>query len=190
MWAMGYNQNDKGFTFIELIMTILIVGILSTAGVFLLTYLAQNSAKVPSQLNMDMVAVELLDTMIEGDVQAKGIRFAQSITAIAQTQLNFVNQDGQAIQYRLSGDKIYRKIDSQPEGVIPYYASSGVFVYGDSGRVFRFYDANGVEINPVSGDPQDVRRVGVTVIAQTTSGVVGDWDGRSQQSSSVTIYSF
>ena len=169
-------------------MVIVIVGVLSASGVFLLTYLVESSAKVPSQLNMDMVASDLLDTMVEGDSQAKGLRFCQAVTAISSTQINFVNQDAQNIQYRLGADaKMYRKIGTDPERVIPYYAATGVFVLGDQGKVFRFYNASDAEI---SSGPQNVRRIAIAIIAQTTAGTPSDWDGRSKQSSSVAVHRF
>lgn len=178
----------KGFTLIEAIMVMAIISILSVAGVWLMVYLVQNSVFIPNQLNMDMVASEALRIMIEGDSQAKGLRFSKSITAVANNQVTFNNQDSQSIRYRLdtSTNKLYRAINAGAEKVIPYYLTTGINVTGINNRLFTYYDANEIETT----SPANVRRIGLGLIAKTGSGLYADWEGQSQQSSAIALKKF
>lgn len=178
----------KGFTLIELIMVILIIAVISVAGSSILVYVIQNAVFIPNQLNMDMIGQEALDIMIEGDGNAKGLRFSRAITAIAVNQVDFVNQDSQAIRYRLDTgtNKLYRSIAGGGEALIPYYVVSGINITGESGALFTYYDAS----NVVTATPANVRRIAMTLIAKTGSGSFANWQGQSEQSSSIAVSKF
>lgn len=75
-------RHKRGFTFIELIMVIAIIGILAGAGAWIMVYTVKNSVFIPNQLGMDKLATDALNVMVEGDAQAKGLRFSREITAI------------------------------------------------------------------------------------------------------------
>lgn len=178
----------RGFTLIEAVMVIAIIGILSVSGAYLMLYLIQNSVFIPNKMNMDMVAGEALDIMIEGDSLAKGLRFSRSVTNSTANQVSFINQDNQAIVYRLdtSANKLYRSISAAPEVLLPYYASGGINISGKSGSLFTYYDAN----ENLTSEPANVRRVKLNLIASTGSGNYTDWEGRSEALSAVAIKKF
>lgn len=184
---MGYNM-QRGFTLIELVMVIAIIGVLSVTGVFLMLYLVQNSVFIPNKLNMDMLASDALDIMIEGDASAKGLRFSMSITVVEDNQVTFKNQDSQIIRYRLdiNTSRLYRSISGGPEALLPYYLTSGISIAGKNNVLFTYYDAT----DTPTTNPADVRRIKVTLIARTGSGSFADWQGQSEQSSSVAVSKF
>ena len=133
---MGYKRHN-GFTLIELVMTIAIIGIVSAGGAYMLINLVQSAVYIPSQLNMDMIASKALDIMIKGDEQARGLRFSRQITDIQPYRITFNNQDDQVIQYSLNTaeNKLYRSIDGGPDAYVPYFASSnGINLKGKNGQ--------------------------------------------------------
>jgi len=182
---MGYN---KGFTLIEAVMVILIIAIIAVSGAYLMAYSVQNYVFIPNQLNTDMLASELLDIMIEGDSQAKGLRFCKSITSAGAAQVIFINQDNQTIRYTYNSGPgtVTRIIGAGPAAVIPYYGQAGVSVSPRSGSFFTYYDAAGAATSTASL----VRRVQIELIAKTGTGSYSDWQGQSAQSSSVAVKKF
>jgi len=177
----------RGFSFIELIMVIAIIGVLSGAGAWIMGYTVKNSVFIPNQLNMDKLANDALEIMIEGDVQARGLRFARIISGIAANQITFINQDNLTIIYRwdTGSNKLYRKIGAAAEAAMPAYASglSGVTLSGKSGALFTYYDAS----EAVTATAANVRRVRMIVIAKTGTGLYNDWQGQSEQASSIAV---
>ena len=182
-------RRSAAFTLIELITVMAIIAILSVSGSWLMVNLVKNSVFIPNQLNMDMLASDALNIMIEGDGRARGLRFSKAITSISgNNQLSFVNQDGQNIQYRLDTgvNKLYRLISAGPEAPVPYYLTSGINIDGKNSKFFTYYDAGDTETtNPVL-----VRRVKIAVIAKTGTGSYADWEGQSDQSSSIAVGKF
>lgn len=178
----------RGFTLIELVMVIAIVGVLSVSGAYLLMYLVQNGVFIPNQLNAVMLAADSLEVMIEGDSQYKGLRFSENISAIAANQITFLNQDSQSIRYRLDTgtNKLYRSVNSSAEAPIPYYASGAVNITGMNGTLFRYYDANETPTAVVN----NVRLINITLVAATGSGSFQDWEGSSAQASAVAVKRF
>ena len=194
---MVYNQqkkvirnkiSDKGFTLIEMVMVMLIITILSVSGAYLMRYLIQNSVFIPNQLNMDMAASDALDIMIEGDQQAKGLRFSRAVTNIQDYQVTFVNQNSQSVRYRLDTgtSKLYRSVNGGAETFIPYYVKSGINITGKSNKLFTYYDASEI----VTVNPANVRWITMTVIARTGTGSYANWEGQSEKTSSVAVKKF
>ncbi len=182
---MGY-RSKKGVTLVELIMVIVIIGILSVPGTHIMFHLIKNSVFVPNKLNMDMLASDALDIIVDGDGQAKGLRFSRSVTSIQDYQVVFSNQDNQTISYRLDsvGQKLYRSISGGAEKVIPFYAApTGINMLGKNNKVFVYYDA----AEAVTANPAAVRRIEITLVARTGSGSYDNWQGASEQSTSVAV---
>ena len=179
--------NKKGFSLIEVIMVIAIVGILAVPGAYVMSYLVQNSIYIPSKLNMDMIAADALDIMIEGDATAKGLRFSKSITAVQDNQITFVNQNNQTVRYRLetvlTPKILYRSINGGAESSIPYYTPSAVTIVGKSNKLFTYYDTN----EAVTNVPANVRWISLALVAQVGAGAYAALQGSSDQSSSVCV---
>ncbi len=182
-------MGKQAFTIIELIMVITIIGILSVSGAWLMVYFVRNSVYIPNQLNTYMAASDALKIMIEGDSQAKGLRFSRVITAIPSGyQLTFVNQDSQSIRYRLDTgtNELYRSINGAQEAQIPYFAASGIGIAGNSGALFTYYGAN----ETIATLAANVRRIAINLVVSTGSGSYNDWQGQSGQSSSIAVKKF
>jgi prepilin-type N-terminal cleavage/methylation domain-containing protein len=179
----------KGFTLIELVMTIAIIGVLAGAGSWLMLNTVRNSVFIPNQMNMDKLVNDALNIMIDGDNQAKGLRFSRQITGTSVNQVDFVNQDSQSIRYRLdtAGNKLYRKIGAAAETALPYYSSAaGITMNGKSNTLFTYYDSAGA----VTSVAANVRRIRMILIAKTGTGLYNDWEGQSELASSVAVKKF
>jgi prepilin-type N-terminal cleavage/methylation domain-containing protein len=185
---MVYNKR-RGFTFIEAITVIIIITILASAAAVLFFDFIKNSVFLPNKLNIEMLAKDALDIMVEGDSNAKGLRFSKAITNAQSNRVDFVNQDNQTVYYRwdTGTNKLYRSISSGPEQNLPYYsAPSGISIAGKSGVMFSYYDINEI----ATSVPINVRRIKITLVAKTGSGSYSDWQGQSEQSSSVAVKKF
>lgn len=175
---------------IELIMVIVILGVMAASGTHLMFYLVKNSIFVPNKLNMDMLASDAMDIIVDGDRRAKGLRFSRAITAVGNNQVDFANQDGQTVRYRLDTgtSKLYRSVNGGVEEAIPYYASvPGVsMVSKTAGQLFTYYDAN----ETVTATAASVRWITIGLNAKTGTGSYDNWQGQSQQSTSVAVKKF
>jgi prepilin-type N-terminal cleavage/methylation domain-containing protein len=189
-------KQKKALTLVEVLMVIAIISILAVGGAYLMIYLLQNEVFIPNQMNMNMLASDALDIMIEGDNQAKGLRFSGKITAIDPYRIDFTNQSAvpQAIYYRLDtgANQLKRKIGAAGEAAFPYYGTaSGISVTGKSGQLFTYYDASDNLITIFdAAHAALVRRIAMTLIAKTGTGAYANWQGQSEQSSSVAVKKF
>lgn len=173
-----------GFTLIELVMTMVIIGIISVVGAWIMFYFIQNAMFAPNQLNMDMAVSDAMKMMVDGDDTAKGLRFNKQITAVTgSSDITFINQDDQTIRYYLSGGSLYRTINGGAAELFPYYANTGVTMSAKSGTLFTYYDIN----EAATSTPANIRRVVIGLVGQTGTGNYSDWQGKSDQMTSVKV---
>jgi type II secretory pathway pseudopilin PulG len=184
---MKKYRAHKGFTLIEAVMLILIIAVLAGSTSWIMALTVKNSVFIPNQLNTDKLASDALDVMIEGDSQAKGLRFAKVVSAIAANQVTFTNQDNVVIIYRWDtvANKLYRKIGAAAEAPIPTYSSNmaGVTLSGKSGTLFTYYDSS----EAVTAVAANARRIRMILIAKSGTGLYNDWEGQSEQASAIAI---
>ena len=188
----------KGLSLIELIMVIAIIAVLAGSSSGIMAYTVKNSVFIPNQLNMDKLANDALDIMVEGNVVrskvsdtiisgSNGLRFARVISAISANQLTFINQQGITVIYRwdTGTNQLYRTVGLVPEAIIPAYISSlpGATISGKSGVMFTYYDSADV----VTATPANVRRIRMILIAKSGTGLYNDWEGQSEQATAIAV---
>jgi len=182
-------ERRVGFTFIELTTAIAIIGIISAAGASLMLFLAQNSIFIPNKLNVEMLGHDLLEIMIEGYQQAKGLRFSTAVATAANNNIKFQNADGKTVEFFWdSGNKkIYISINNGARAVIPYYLPDGIYIeQKDSNPIFTYYDVNEF----ATSNPTAVRRVKIEFRVRSGSGNYQDWQSQLDFASSITVRRF
>jgi len=172
-------KSIQGFTLIELIMIILLTSILAMSGYHVMNFVVRNTFFLPNQVQADLVAAEALEIIVEGDDQAKGLRFCKAVTTAGANQVVVTNQDDQTITYSLSGGSLFRTIDPGAAVMIPYFKAGDMTLSG----VFTYYDA----AEAVTAVPANVRRIKIDLMAQNGAGSSDKYEGYSQQSSSVKV---
>lgn len=184
MWPMVY-KNNKAFTLIELLMTMIVVSILATGGAYFLKHFIQEIIYAPRQMNAEMTAENIFDCLIEGDAVAKGLRFNKIINSLSDNQITFINQDSQAIVYRYDTglNKIYRSINGAAESQIPSVIPLEINLSLISNKLFLYYDAN----EALTAVPANVRRISINLIVKTGNGLFDSWEGYSSHKSSVAV---
>ncbi len=180
------RKKAAGFTLIEAIMVMIIIAVLVGGGVVFLTGFVQNTLFVSHQLSTDLLASDCMEIMIEGDSQAKGLRFSRSISWARDHMLSFINQDGDRVIYIYSpfNGRIYRWTP-YVYGIIPSYnnASSPVTILVNNDKLFTYYDEN----EQITSDPLRIRAVKIEFIAQTGSGDYAQGQGQTHLTSAVAV---
>jgi prepilin-type N-terminal cleavage/methylation domain-containing protein len=184
MSCLEYNRN-KGFTLIELIMVMVLVGILAVPAAYILMNFVQNSVYVPSQLNTEMALADAVDLIINGDSAAKGLRFSQRVNSISEDKVRFTTQDGDTVRYRLDegSGRFYRKINGSAEQAFPPSAGGSIVFSGLNGVVFTYFDSN----ESLTNRAGRVRRVGIALQAREGQGLPDKWEGLSQAETAVAV---
>lgn len=181
-------KNKRGFTVIELVMVVLIVGVVAAVGASLMVFTIQHAMYTPGRMNASMIADDAINNIIDGDSLAKGLRFSRQLTAISATSVTFVDQDGRTVVYTLTGNKITRTVNSAADSSFLYYAASASIVLsaGTSGVLFSYYDSAG----NTTAVAADVRRVEINLKVTIGGGSFANWQGQSERSSSVRVPKF
>jgi len=185
MFQRVSGSRKAGFTLVELVTVMVVIGILSVAGSYVFFYLAQHTTFIPNQLNVDAVASRALDVMVEGDPTAKGLRFSKAIVAVAANQVDFTNEDNQTVRYRLNTatGQILRSVAAGAETPLLGYSPAGITFSGKSGQVFQYLDAN----ENATNNPALVRRVILNLAALSGSGNFSQWEGQSDLATAVAV---
>ncbi len=200
----------RGATLMELIMAMVIIAIISGVTAGIIVSLMQLFVYLPKEIKTRDIAHEVMDIMIEGESQRRGMRYAVNVQVASPTQFSYTfgypsDSDRRNMRFRWdsTGKKIYRSytafgvpLGGTPppygaEETIPYYARGDVSINGTgspgSEYVFRYYKADGTQW--VSGiDPlTTIRRVDMDLTVTTGTGVFTKWDSSFKTTSSVEI---
>ncbi len=192
---MLYIINKKrSFSLIEVVITILALTIIGATTAAFFTPMINLYFYSPSQLMVDNTAQELLNILIEGDNQAKGLRFTKSITTADEDSLTFINQDGDTVIYRWDSldSRVYRKINSQAEVLVPSSYYGDITVKGESSdsEIFQYYDAVPSKLSVPAADETAIEAIRIEIIFEAGSGNVKENKGRISVKAGVDIKQF
>jgi len=185
---MGHRKS-RGFTFIEAMMVMVIIGVIAASGAYVMLYVVQNSVFIPNKLNVEMIGQDLLDIMLEGDPSAKGLRLSNSITTASANTVGFINTTGQTVEFLWDGvaKRINRRINGASWIIVPGYVPTGVYIdRKGASSVFTYYDANEAQ----TSTPANVRRIKIEFKVTSGTGVYSDWQSEAEFSSSMAVRKF
>jgi len=187
-------NTKKAATFIELIVTMLILTIIGSASVAFFVPVANILFYSPSQLMVDQTTQELISILVEGDNQAKGLRFTKSITSADEDDITFVTWDDDTVKYRwdVTEERIYRDINSQGEVLVPasYYGDITVTGQSSDAEIFQYYDASASKLAVPVSDETDIEAIRMNLTLVAGSGIVKEHKGRIDVKSGVDIKQF
>ena len=120
------KTHEKGFTLIELILVIVILGIIAGVSANVMSSSFKSSFDNQNITNADEQGRLSIERMIR-DIHAIGS--SGSIITATSTQFSFINTSGQTITYALSGTNLQRNGINLADGIsaisFGYYASNG-----------------------------------------------------------------
>jgi len=187
-------KTKKAATFIELVVTILILTIIGSASVAFFAPIVNILFYSPSQLMVDQTAQELISILVEGDSQAKGLRFTKSITSADEDDITFITWDDDTVRYRWDATekRIYRDINSQGEMLVPasYYGDITVTGQSSDVEIFQYYDASVSKLSVPVSDETDIEAIRMNLTLVAGSGSVKEHKGRIDVKSGVDIKQF
>ena len=195
-------KSRKAASLIELIMVILVIGIISAIACGIVIYFVQMFIYTPRQLDVEKIALQVSKTIIEGDPDVRGARFARSIIDASDAQFSYTygypaaaNQLSVRYRWDNTDGHIYRSTSTDQgsswsaESVIPYYMPSSITIDGKTtpGVIFDYTKAG--DLDWVSGsDPlTDIRRVAIDITVTTGTGEFSNFQGGLDITSSAEI---
>ncbi len=181
----GCDKKKDGFSLTELIAVIVISAILAGFGIYLMKDFVQFSVVSPDQLTTDMIASEIMRTIMDGDSQLGGLRSLSKtdvvisdgnsgivFSAVARDNLSNVTDE---IAYTSENDnRLYRQVQNDPS----------------TRQLIPINIPGGMGVNVVfTGIPNDDDPTLITVDVTVTSGSGSyeSWGSRAQLRSSTVI---
>lgn len=183
----------KGFTLIELVIVIVLLGIIGGVGAAFFSPLLNLAFHAPAQTSTAQIANRLAETMIEGDQSAKGLRLAKSISAAADTSLSYVDVDGKnvVLSWNSAAGKISRTAPSGTAVLPVEFPNNSVLVNGQTaGVIFKYFDSSGAPLSSPVAAPANIVRVQLNLIFWTGSGQVKDFQSKYILNTGVRIRQF
>ncbi|MFH1386497.1 MAG: type II secretion system protein [bacterium] len=185
--------SHKGFTLIELVMVIVLVGILGTVGSALLAPIVNLYFFTPNQTRIESIANLINDRIIEGDAGAKGLRIIKSISAATDTSITYTDVDLKSVT--LSWNSVTGKFSrTTPAGteILPKeYPNNDIVVNGQTaGIIFKYYTSAEALISTPVAAPSTIGRVQLNLVATTGTGIISSYGTKFLINSGVHIKQF
>lgn len=173
-------RRQDGFTLTEMLVTIVVLSLLIAAFSLVFSSALRHSDEIEEQSVLQAEVRPALDRFAQEFRQAYTGDDTWPIESIGASQITFLSPDRQTpfhlqrISYRVSGGNFQRAFatstdtDGSPWSIpsLGSWATQFGFLVSSS-AYFRYFDASGTELNPVTADPEDVRTVNLKVIVAT-----------------------
>ena len=186
-------------------MVILVIGIISAIACGIVIYFVQMFIYSPRQLDVQKLALEVTKTIIEGDPEIRGMRFARSIIDASDGQFSYtygyptaVNQLSVRYRWDNTDGHIYRSTSTDQgsswsaESVIPYYMPSSIAIDGKTtpGVIFDYRKTGDADWVSGSDPLADIRRVEIDITVKTGTGEFSNFQGGLDITSSAEIKNY
>lgn len=206
------NVEKKGFTIVEVIITMALIGIIAGVTSGILLNLMQLFVYLPREMKARTIAHDVMELMIEGEPQRRGMRYAVEVQDASSTQFTYTfgypgNTDKRIMRFRWdsAAKKLYRSYTAFGSGLatppelpnissgeqIPYYASGEISINGPAASpniIFRYFKEDGTELTPPAPALlHEIRRVEISIVVKTGTGLFRYWDSSFQTTSSAEI---
>jgi len=198
-------RQGKGATLIELIIVILLVAIIGATITGAIIFFVQMFVFSPRQLDVQKIAGELTFTILEGNQDIRGMRFARKVIDASAVQFSYTYgyptaSDQLSVRFRWNAiDKhIYRSTSINggsswsSESLVPYHISPSLTIDGKDtpSTIFSYKKANDSiwisGVDPVTA----IRRVVISISVKSGTGAFGELEGSFDTTASVEIKGF
>ena len=157
------SARPKAFTLIELIVTIVILGIIAAAGASFFFPVLNMFFAAPVQVRSQQIGNFIADNCIEGSPSSEGFRMMKSIVSASDTSINYLRlPDSSSITLSWSNaTKKLTKTDPSGSYVLPKeYSSNEMSLDGQTaGIIFKYYDLAGNVIASPVATPANIARI-------------------------------
>jgi type II secretory pathway pseudopilin PulG len=206
---VGLMKDKNGATFIELMMTILVLAIIGATVIGVIVFFVQLFMYSPQQLDTQKLGVELENIMLEGNQNIRGIRYTRNVKGGSGNDPSAIQfcytygyptaADQLTVRFRWNAaDKHIYRTTSTDNGqtwsaeVIPYYITSGITIDGKSTPSVIFTYKKAADADWVAGtDPiSAIRRVIISISIKSGTGSFAAFAGSSDITASAEIKSF
>jgi prepilin-type N-terminal cleavage/methylation domain-containing protein len=175
-------QNQRGFTLAELLVAAAVTGLVM-AGVFVV----QRGGQQAYLLGSNRVETQQ-NARVALDLMTRELRSAQSVTTIASctndvcTDLTFVDQNGQTVQYALAGTTLNRTVGGTTTALIGGAQALAMTSYS-------VYDATSPTAPPTTTttDPTQVKVITISVTTKTEESVAAYSPGDQRATMESTV---
>ncbi len=184
------NLSRRGFTIIELIVVIVILGVIAAAGTAFFTPMIRLYFFTPSQSSVQLYGNYIKDTVIEGDSAGKGLRAVRNIVSATSTSVNYFDADDREITITWNGgtQKFTRTTPSGSSNLPTQNPGADIKVSGQSaGTLFRYYDAAQNELSSPVATPSNIARVDLNWTVYSGSGSADNYEGSYRINSGIHI---
>ncbi len=183
----------KGFTLIELIMVVVLLGIIGAAGASFFFPVLNTFFAVPSQIRGQQIGNLTADECIEGGPSSEGLRRMKNITAASDTSITYLLPNSSSVTLSWSNaTKKLTKTDTSGSFVLPrQYPGNEMNLDGQSpGIIFRYYDAAGSVISSPVVSTIDIARIEMDWIIYTGSADIKKLEAKYLLNTGVMIKQF
>lgn len=210
MCCFSASKRRAAFTLVELVITLIIMGIITAMTPLLFWHGARAFVFLPRQLAVNHAATEILHQAVEGGVShlsgagvIHGLRWASpsggqpSIWLAEPSRLGYITAAGQSVVLRYDGTALRRSLQAAncnppagTEEVLALETAATVQIAG-AGAFFRYYNQAGTELFPPCqvGGTSAVRRIDVRFLARTGTGNFDEGHAQETRMTSVAIRS-
>lgn len=210
------NKKNDGFTVIELMVSITVIGILAAISAGIIISVTQLFVYLPKEMKAKIAAREIINIIVAGTDEARsdGIIVKNGLTGCIRIidaspqQVTYTvgypsGADQRNLRIRFENGKLYRSysvlgsFNAPPayvygnESAVPYYAISSDMTVSGAGsggdEIFAYSKKDGTAW--VAGiDPLTaIERIDITIDVKTGTGAFTSWGGRSIKRAAVNI---
>ncbi len=209
MSTLAADPLRRGVTLVELMLTLVIMGLVAAMTPLLFWYGARAFVFLPRQLAVNHAATEIMHQVAEGGAShlsgagvIRGLRLAgrsggqPSIWLAEASRLGYITAAGQSVVLRYDGTALRRSLQAAncnppagTEEILAQETSGTVQIASSSVSFFRYYDQSGNPLLPPCqvGGTSAIRRVDIRFTAQTGNGNFDEGHAKEDRATSVSI---
>ena len=183
----------KGFTLIELVITIVLLGIIAATGANFIYPILNTFFAVPVQVRGQQIGDFMADDCIEGSPSSEGFRIMKNIVSASDASINYLLANSTSITLTWSSTtKKLTKTDLSGSYVLPKeFSNNDMSLDGQTaGVIFKYYDSSGNIISSPVATPANIKRIEMDWIIYTGSANIRKMEAKYLLNTGVQIKQF